>query len=401
MQTTSANTARTIRLCFTGALIEGIDLQSVGVAAPRMAPALNLNSVTLSWVFSASTVGLLLGAIIGGYCADRIGRKRVLVASMLVLGLFSLGTALCRELIPLLLVRLLTGIGLGGAMPNLIALASENSPDVTRGRWVALMYGGIPMGTALASLITLHNGEDWRTVFWVGGIAPLLVAPLMAWVLPESRRFESVRDTGTAGRGSYLALLGANHFLTTVLLWITASGTLLVIYSVFNWLPTLLLGLGLRTDQVSGAQLALGLGGVTGTLLIGVLIDSRWRTLSLAAVYAIAALLLVGLANVSGQVVTVAALAFLIGATLQSTTAILFAIAPLCYDTAHRSTGVGASVAAGRIGAIAGPIVVGNMMASGNGIAGVMLSMAPIMLFTMVCAAWVTWRAERLGRVLR
>lgn len=400
MQATGAYTARTILLCFAGALIEGIDLQSVGVAAPKMAPALNLNSATLGWVFSTSTFGLLIGAIIGGYCADRIGRKRVLVISMLVLGTFSLGTTLCRELVPLLCMRLLTGIGLGGAMPNLIALASENSPDATRGRWVALMYGGIPMGTALASLITLHH-EDWRSVFWIGGLAPLLAAPLMAWALPESRRFESVRDTGTAGSGSYLALLGANHFLTTVLLWTTASLTLLVIYSVFNWLPTLLLGLGLRTDQVSGSQLALGLGGVTGTLLIGALIDSRWRTLSLATVYGIAALLLVNLANAPSQMPVVAALAFLLGATLQSTTAILFAIAPLCYDTAHRSTGVGAVVAAGRLGAIAGPIVVGNMMANGIGIAGVMSSMTPITLLALVCATWVTWRAERFGRTLR
>ncbi len=401
MQTNSANTSRTIWLCFSGALIEGIDLQSVGVAAPRMAPALNLSSSILGWVFSASTCGLLLGALIGGYCADRFGRKRMLVISMLVLGVFSLSTTLCRELTSLLLMRLLTGIGLGVAMPNLIALAAENSPDASRGRWVALMYGGIPMGTALASLIALQNSEEWRMVFWVGGIAPLLVAPLMAWALPESQHFESVRNSGTAGHGSYRALLGANRWVTTILLWLTASLTLLVIYSVFNWLPTLLSGLGLRADQVSGSQLALGLGGVTGTLFIGVLIDSRWRTVSLASVYGIGALLLIALANAPGQVTIVAALAFLIGATLQSTTAILFAIAPLCYDTAHRSTGVGASVAAGRIGAIAGPIVVGNMMANGNGIADVLLSMAPIMLFAMLCAAWVTARAERLGRALR
>ncbi len=168
----------------------------------------------------ASTFGLLIGAIIGGYCADRIGRKRVLVASMMVLGLFSLGTTLCRELGPLLLMRLLTGIGLGGALPNLISLATENSPDATRGRWVALMYGGIPMGVALASWITLQHGDDWRTVFLIGGIAPLLLAPLMAWALPESQRFESVRHTGVTGQGSYLALLGTNQALTTVLLWI-------------------------------------------------------------------------------------------------------------------------------------------------------------------------------------
>lgn len=388
-------------MCFVCAVLEGIDLQSVGVAAPRMAPALGITSAQLGWVFSASTIGLLIGALIGGYCADRQGRKRVLIISMLTFGLFSLGTSLCRELAPLLWMRLLTGIGLGGALPNLIALASENSPDTTRGRWVALMYGGIPMGSAVASWIALRHGNDWRTIFWVGGIAPLLVAPLMAWALPESQRFESVRDKGTVGRGNYLALFGANQFLTTLLLWITASLTLLVIYSVFNWLPTLLLGLGLRANQVSGAQLMLSLGGVTGTLFIGVLMDSRWRTLCMAMVYGIAVLLIVLLAHAPAQLAVIATLAFLMGTALQSTTAILFTIAPLCYDTVHRGTGVGIAIAVGRLGAIAGPIVVGIMMAKGNNAASALMGMAFIMLFAMLSAAWVTARAERLGRALR
>jgi AAHS family 3-hydroxyphenylpropionic acid transporter len=365
-----------------------------------MVPASNLENASLGWVFSASTLGLLIGAIIGGYCADRIGRKRVLIVSMLLLGVFSLGTTLCSDLYSLLWMRLLTGLGLGGAMPNLIALAAENSPDASRGRWVALMYAGIPMGSALASLIALSN-DDWRAVFWVGAAAPLLVAPLMSWVLPESQCFESVRNRGMTGQGSYLALLGANQLLTTILIWITACLTLLVIYSVFNWLPTLLLGLGLRAEQVSASQLTLGLGGVIGALVIGVLLDSRWRTLSLGIVYGTAALLLFCLANAPAQVAVIVALALLMGIAMQSTTAILFFIAPLCYETAHRSTGVGASVAAGRIGAIAGPIVVGSMIASGADIAGVMLSMMPVMLFAMMCATWVTWRAERLGRALR
>ncbi len=399
--TSSAHTLRTNLLCFAAALIEGLDLQSAGVAAPRMAPALNLDSTTLGWVFSASTSGLLIGAILGGCCADRIGRKRVLVACLLIMGIFSLGTALCREVTSLLLMRLLTGIGLGGALPNLIALAAESSPDGTRGRWVSLVYGGIPMGTVLASWITLQHGNDWRMVFWVGGLAPLLVAPLLAWALPESQRFQAVDRMHVTAGSSWLALLGANRLLTTALLWMTASCTLLVIYSVFNWLPSLLLGSGLRVDQVSGVQLTLGLGGVIGVPLIGLLMDSRWRTLSLTLVYASASMLLVALTHVPAHVTLIGALALLMGVVLQSTTAILFAVTPLCYETAHRSTGVGAAIAAGRIGAIAGPIVVGSMLTQGMDSAGVLLGMVPFMLFAMACASWVTWRAERLGRVLR
>lgn len=398
--TASTHTSRTILLCLVCALIEGIDLQSAGVAAPRMAPALNIDSAKLGLVFSASTLGLLIGAIIGGYCADRCGRKQVLVVTMLMLGIFSFGTTLCRDVNSLLMMRLLTGLGLGGAMPNLISLATESSPDATRGRWVSLVYGGIPMGSVLASWITLQHGEDWRTVFFVGGIAPLLVVPLLAWLLPESQRFATAKQSAT-GNNSFHALFGNQQLPSTILLWITASCTLLVIYSVFNWLPSLLMGLGLRANQVSGAQLALGLGGVIGTPLIGVFMDSKWRAVSLAAVYALAAMLLVALASVSAQMLMVGILTLLMGIALQSTTAIVFAIAPLCYDTINRSTGVGTTIAVGRIGAIAGPIVVGSMLAGGTDSAGVMLRMVPFMLLAMVCAAGATWRAERLGRTLR
>src|SRR5271154_6958914 len=117
----------TILLCFFSALFEGFDIQSAGVAAPRLALALHLDDHLLKWVFSANIFGLLVGAIIGGRLADSIGRKRVLVMSMIAFGIFSLGSALVHTVGPLILMRLLTGLGLGGAMPNMLALAAENS----------------------------------------------------------------------------------------------------------------------------------------------------------------------------------------------------------------------------------------------------------------------------------
>lgn len=140
----------TIGLCFMVALMEGLDLQAAGIAAVGMAQAFALDKMQMGWIFSAGILGLLPGALVGGMLADRHGRKRILLGSVLLFGLFSLATALAWSFPTLLLARLLTGVGLGAALPNLIALTSEAAGSRFRGRAVSLMYCGVPIGAALA-----------------------------------------------------------------------------------------------------------------------------------------------------------------------------------------------------------------------------------------------------------
>ena len=145
---TTANPSRlvvTIGLCFMVALMEGLDLQAAGIAAVGMAQAFALDKMQMGWIFSAGILGLLPGALVGGMLADRHGRKRILLGSVLLFGLFSLATAVAWSFPTLLLARLLTGVGLGAALPNLIALTSEAAGSRFRGRAVSLMYcGGAP-----------------------------------------------------------------------------------------------------------------------------------------------------------------------------------------------------------------------------------------------------------------
>ena len=179
-----------IGLCFAVAMIEGYDLQAMGVAAPRLVPALHLTPGQTSLVLTASMLGLILGAVIGGRAADRIGRRPVLIAAVAAFGLFSLGTVLAHDDPTLLAARAATGLGLGGALPNLIAIAADIASDRRRAATGGPIFGGMALGGAAAALLALLTPKtmDWRLIFAVGGAAPLLLAPLLAAALPETRR---------------------------------------------------------------------------------------------------------------------------------------------------------------------------------------------------------------------
>ena len=189
MDTSSRRSTLTVTLCFIVALIEGLDLQSAGIAAAGIRQAFELDQKMMGWMFSASIIGLLPGAFFGGWLADRIGRKRVLIGAVILFGIFSLWTAYVSSVNGLLLARLMTGLGLGAALPNLIALCAEAVEERRRGTAISIMYCGVPLGGAIAAVVGMLGGENWQTVFIVGGVAPLLVAPLLIFALPESRDF--------------------------------------------------------------------------------------------------------------------------------------------------------------------------------------------------------------------
>jgi AAHS family 3-hydroxyphenylpropionic acid transporter len=397
----------TILLCFFSALFEGFDVQSAGVAAPRLALALHLDDHLLKWVFSANIFGLLVGAIIGGRLADSIGRKRVLVMSMIAFGIFSLGSALVHTVGPLILMRLLTGLGLGGAMPNMLALAAENSPPDRRGLAIALMYCGMPLGGAMASLTSMFDAVSWQQIFYIGGFAPLLAAPLLAWVLPESRGFQALQSADARGSEStmvrpqasiWFALFGEGRAGSTLLLWTAYGLTLLVMYLLLNWLPTLLQRLGLTRPQASIAQIFFNIGGAAGSILIGFLLDRTRRLLTVSLTYAGMCAALLALALLQPQLLLTSIVVFCCGTTLIGAQAIIYVTAPVCYATAFRGTGVGSAVAIGRVGSVIGPLVAGVLLSAGFSVSTLLLFLLPFILGGGVAALVITRRTE--GRIL-
>ncbi|CRM09857.1 MULTISPECIES: 3-(3-hydroxy-phenyl)propionate transporter MhpT [Pseudomonas] len=377
MDSSSRRSTLTIALCFIVALIEGFDLQAAGTAAAGLRQTFALDPKMLGWVFSVGIIGLLPGAFFGGWVADRIGRKKILVSAVLLFGLFSLSTAFVDSYSTLLLVRFLTGLGLGAALPNLIALCAEAVSERNRGTAISVMYCGVPLGGALAAVVAMFSSEHWQTTFIIGGLAPLLAVPLMILLLPESSAFRQQLDTPHGARPSTgQALFGEGRARTTLALWLSYFFTLTVMYMLLNWLPSLLLEQGFSKPQAGMVQMLFNIGGALGSLLGGVLLDRCNAVKVVLSVYAglLAALAGVGL---SVGIVPMAIAGFAAGLFVMAAQLVLYASAPSSYPTSVRATGVGAAVAVGRLGSVAGPLAAGQLLAAGAGTAGVLLATSP------------------------
>jgi MFS transporter, AAHS family, 3-hydroxyphenylpropionic acid transporter len=260
----------------------------------------------------------------------------------------------------LLLIRVFAGIGLGGAFPTLIALVSEITSSRSRVTALACMYCGLPTG-GIAAGVVAALAPDWRYIFYVGGFGPLLFVPVLARYLSNP---PIVHRSETAHHAQISSIFGTRT-PTTLLLWTAYFFTLLVVYLLLNWLPSLVLGRGYSHAQAAASSVVLNLGAVIGSLFLGYISDRSRSAAVMDATYGgmIVALLLLAL-PLHGTFLPGAFAAgfFVIGGQL-----VLYAIAPTLYPTSARGTGVGAAVAVGRIGAIAGPLIGGSLLATGFG----------------------------------
>lgn len=396
MHATSArDRTATMVFCVLVALCEGIDLQAAGVAAAGIGSEFKPSPDQFGTFFSASTVGLLLGAMIGGRLSDRIGRKKVLVASIGLFGLFSLLTALAPDVLSLIWARGLTGLGLGGALPMLLALVTESSAREHQSASLATVFAAMPLGGAAASLLTmLIATSHWRLIFIVGGVLPLLLAPLMAIGLPESAAFQRARQAAPVGAGSFAALFAEGRARRTVLLWSSFLLELLLLYLLLNWLPSLLMSNGISNVQAAGAQIGFNLGGVLSAVLTGYLLGGRLRNPAIAAIFVSLPILIVVLAKSPPQLVVVAPVVFFLGCAVLAAQAFLYTTAPIYYPTRIRGMGVGAAVAFGRIGAIAGPKLGGTLKAAAHAPSQLLMDLLPLVIAGSFCALWLAWEVR-------
>jgi AAHS family 3-hydroxyphenylpropionic acid transporter len=379
----------TVALCCFIGVFEGFDLQAAGVAAPKLGPLFMMTPDQLGLFFSASTFGLMVGAAIGGRASDRFGRKAVLIASIAAFGIMSICNGLATSVDMLLAFRFLTGVGLGGALPNLVALVNENTAPARKNTAVGLLYAGLPTGGALVSLLSLVGAaENWQLVFHVGGIAPLLAVPLMILFLPESRQLKAVRtEQAEAKQGFLYALFQENRAATTALLWVAFFLSLLTMYILLNWLPTLLVDKGLTRPEAALVQVAFNVFGACASILTGVLMDRMSIRTVVAISFATAALGLV-LLTVAPAVIGVSLIVGgIVGGTMSMTQALLYALAPANYPTTVRGTGVGSAVAIGRMGSAAGPILVGILRTGGVTSTQVMSMLVPVVVVAGAAAA--------------
>lgn len=386
---------RTIVLCVLVALLEGFDLQSAGVAAPKLAPALGLSPYVLSWFFSASTLGMFVGAFLGGWLSDKVGRKLVLVLSVAVFGLCSVLTGAATTPSLLIAARALTGIGLGGALPNLIALVSENSPPDRKGRAVALMYCGTPLGGAIATVASLYT-THWQAIFHLGGVLPLVLTPVLLAFLPTSKAQAAIQALPDARAASgKTGLLAGHRAARTLLLWGSFFATLLVLYLLLNWTPSLLKARGFGRAEIGLFQIVFNVAGGVACILAAPLLDrARWVGLTMI-VYAIIAAFLGLLAFTTANLWVLIPVAAGLGAGVLVAQAILYALAPRLYEVSERGAGVGAAVSVGRLGSAVGPVLAGIVLTLGLSPSNLLLTVIPIAVVGGLAAAVLALRQAR------
>ena len=382
---------RVLILCALAAMLDGFAAQMIGYLAPSLKRDMNLDPAALTRIFAWGLVGLMLGALTLGPVADRFGRKPVIVTCTLFFGLLTLATAFAHSANSLTVLRFLASMGFGGTMPNAIALTAEYAPHRRRGTMITIMFCGFPIGATIAGFaaVPILPVYGWRGVFVLAGLMPLVLAPVLAILLPESIRHlvihgkntERVRelltrvsphlvfgsDTIFVVREERAPGLPVAHLfrqgraLPTVLLWIGFFMSLVDIYLLSSWLPTVFHDAGITLSLSVIATAVFQGGGVVASLALGSLVDrfGAYRVMSITFFLGAVSVAFLGYSH---SIVSIMCCTFFAGAGVIGGQTGANALAASFYPTYIRSTGVGWALGIGRIGSIVGPILGGTML---------------------------------------
>lgn len=382
-------------------IFDGFDIQILGFAIPSLMKEWHVARAAFAPVLALGLAGMAAGSPIAGYFGDRYGRRPALIGCVALFGLATVATAFVQSLTVLAILRFITGMGAGGALPNASALAAEFAPIRRRPTAVKLTIVCVPLGGMLGGLIAAQvlPAYGWRTLYQIGGALPLAFACILWKVLPESPRFlahqpfawpalgrllvrmghavaagstfEDRAEPRTRQRASIGALFGPALARDTVGLWITFFFGLSAIYLVFGWLPTMLTSQGLDVATASRGLAVFNFGGVLGVLVWAVLmtsLGSRGPMLSgaLATAGSALAILLVPIQAHGDRTLLLAAIGFngLLANAVQTS---MYALAAHVYPTGVRASGVACAAAIGRVGGIMSSLFGAAIIGAGAG----------------------------------
>lgn len=383
---------RIMWLCFLIVAIDGFDTAAVGFIAPALKAEWSLQATGLAPLFGAGLFGLMAGALIFGPLADKWGRKTILVGSVIVFGVASVIAATATDMNSLIVWRFITGLGLGGAMPNAITLTSEYSPTRRRSNLVTLMFCGFTIGSALGGILSaqLLPSIGWRGILLIGGIAPLVTIPLLLVFLPESLRFLVLKNKAKdkidkivrsiaphiaviphlvptqneTNKAGIRDLFSRQYALGTFLIWCTFFMSLLIIYLISSWMPTMLTNHGFDLKNASWVTSVFQIGGTIGAIVIGYLMDKTDSTKVLSIAYLLGAAFLVclgfGIQNAMMPLLLLGM--FGVGVGISGSQVGVNAFSSSFYPTHCRATGVSWANAVGRSGSVVGSIIGGWLM---------------------------------------
>ena len=413
-------------------IFDGIDNQLLAISIPSLMRDWSVARGAFAPVLAGGLFGMMIGGALGGIAGDRFGRRFTLIASVLTFGLMTAAAALCHSLTALGILRFLAGLGLGGAMPNAAALASEYVPQRHRPFAVTMTIVCIPLGGTLAAFFggRALPALGWRALFVIGGLLPLVVAIIASFALPESPRYLvrrrqrwpelartlrrmghdiprdgafADRDEQGVARASVGALFTPEYRRDTLALSGACFFCLLAVYLAFNWVPVILTEAGLGLIVASNGLAAFNLGGVAGAIAGALLIarvGSRVTMPGMAAIATASALVLaaVPISSTTNPLGIIAMLG-ITGGMINAVQTTMFALAAHVYPTTVRATGVGTAVAVGRFGGVLSPYV-GAWALEAGGSGTFFTAIASAMTVVLGCLVLVRRHVpRRAGRI--
>lgn len=411
-------------LCFLIVLLDGFDTAAIGFIAPSLLKEWGLSKAALAPVLSAALFGLAAGGLTAGPCADRFGRKTVLVVAVALFGAACTWSAFSADLTQLTILRFVTGLGLGAAMPNAVTLMSEYCPDQRRATLTNAMFCGFPLGAALGGFVAawMIPQWGWRSVLLLGGLVPLALAVVMLVRLPESVRYlvanrlpaariraalqrisPSAREVqaftmtekAAAGaadvkRTGLRVILSRPFIVGTLMIWLAYFMGLVIFYSLINWMPILFKEAGLDARTATLAASLFPLGGV-GAVFLGLLMDRFNPNRVIALCFSLSAVSVYAIGLSAGSVALLMTVVFVAGTLMNTAQSSLPALAASFYPTQGRATGVAWMMGVGRFGGVAGSFLVAELARHQVGFQGIFAAVAVAGVFATLALLVKHW----------
>ncbi|WP_342059365.1 MFS transporter [Aeromonas sp. OTU364] len=372
-------------LCLSILILDGFDTALMGYVAPAIIEQWGIAKADLGLAMSAALIGLALGAIVSGPVSDRLGRKPIIVLSVIVFGVCCIATTQASNVNQLVFWRLCTGIGIGAAMSNALTIISEFAPERYKSLMVNAVFCGFPFGAALSGVLAswLIPNLGWHSVFIFGGMLPLLLLVPIIRTLPESILFQlsqpgaesKIRKTARRLLGEMRVnlsvsptpvsdsattpirdILSPSMLPATLLLWLAYFMGLLIFYVVTSWMPTLIGEAGYDLQHAAFLTALFPLGGAVGTIVSGLLMDKVTPHKIVAFNYFMTGLFLFSISFVS-DIYLLGLFILLAGTVMNGAQASMGSIATLHYPTSSRATGVSWMLGMGRAGGIVGAMI--------------------------------------------
>ncbi len=374
-------------------VLEGYDTFTVGYVGPQIAAAWNVSPSNLGILFTSGIFGSTLGYLGVGPIADHFGRRKLIILGTFAFGLITLCSVAAPSLGSFIAARVLAGLALGVVLPNVVALVAELAPLRRRSLSVVILYSGFAIGAATGGMLStrLVPTFGWRSVFVVGGIAPMTLSLIMGWALPESVRFLALRDGGdprlrktmariagpsripsdarfilpgeAMSRQPIIRLFRDGRAISTLLVWLVLAMDGSSIDVLVFWIPTLTARAGVSANAGINFTVMFLLGGTLGAYAIGYFMDRVGGFRVLVPIHACAAVLVM----IFALFIHAASLplAFLLGVSLPGGTSGAQGLIARLYPTSLRTTGVGWAVGIGRLTSIVAPVFTGMLLARG------------------------------------